>query len=221
VRISLAWADAPGAQTMAARPSASDNRSVRRRVIPVIVVALAAAPVASAHVTLTPTEIAPGTDAVVTVVVPNETRSDVIRGVTVTVPRAFEVDGVEAAAGFQRVGQRTEWRGTIAPGDFAGFSFAGSAGEATSALRFHVVVRYAGGRTEGYAPALAVAKPSTTDKSTRTLARAGLIAAIAAGVFAVGAFFFALANWLRGSGEPVPDDELQEEKQDSVLASRE
>jgi hypothetical protein len=189
--------------------------------MPAILVALVAAPSASAHVTLTPTQIAPGADAVVTVVVPNETRSDVIRGVTISAPRAFAVEGVEAAAGFRRIGQRTEWRGSIAPGDFAGFSFAGSVDEATSDLRFHVVVGYAGGRTEGYAPALVVAKPSTADHSTRTLARAGLIAALAAGVFAVAAFFLALANWLRGSGEPGPDEELQEEKRDSLLASKE
>jgi hypothetical protein len=194
---------------------------MRRRLIPAILVALVVSPSAGAHVTLTPTQIAPGADAVVTVVVPNETRSDVIRGVTISVPRAFELDGVEAAPGFQRVGRRTEWRGSIAPGDFAGFSFAGSAAEPTSDLRFQVVVRYAGGRTEGYGPALVVAKPSTTDHSTRTLARAGLIAALAAGVFAVAAFFLALSNWLRGSGEPEVDDELQEEKQDSVLASNE
>ena len=180
------------------------------------------APAASAHVTLTPTRVEPGADAVVTVVVPNETATDVVRSVSVTAPRGFSVEATSSPAGFARVGQSSEWRGSLAPGSFAPFGFSGSTSDATSGdLRFQVVVRYASGQSERYEPSLEVAPPSTVDNSTRTLARAALIVALAAGVAGVAAFFLALAIWLRGADASGNDDVLQEEKPESLLASKE
>jgi hypothetical protein len=179
-----------------------------RRALTVVIVALAAAPSAAAHVTITPTRAAPGSDVLLTFVVPNETGNDLIDGVTIVPPPGFDYEAVEAPPGFARgpvLARRIVWqRGSIEPGRFRTFGVSGTAPTKAARLVFLVYEHYRSGRTYTYRPNLVVAAPapaSTRDRSSHTLATAALFVGIAAGVVAVGAFFLALAHWLRGADE--------------------
>jgi uncharacterized protein YcnI len=194
---------------MATASASRNNRRVRRFLIPFIL-ALILVPTAAAHVTITPTRASPGSDVLLTFVVPNEDDSAVIGGVTIEVPKSFSVEGIEAPPGWrqQDVVGRIAWvGGRIQPGRFATFSITGSAPRQPATLTFPVSEVFRGERTEAYRPQLVVASPTPAaarDRSSHTLAKAALFAAIAAGAIAVAAFFLALAHWLRGS------DKLQE-----------
>jgi uncharacterized protein YcnI len=179
-----------------------------RRALTVVIVALAAVPSAAAHVTITPTRVAPGSDVVLTFVVPNETENDVINGVTIVPPRGFDYEAVEAPSGFTRgpvPARRIVWqRGSIEPGRFLTFGVSGTAPSKAATLVFLVYEHYRSGRVYTYKPSLVVAAPAPTsarDRSSHTLAKAALFVGIAAGAIAVATFFLALAHWLRGPNE--------------------
>jgi uncharacterized protein YcnI len=194
---------------MAAVTATRENRVVRRFCIPAIV-ALMLAPAAAAHVTITPTRTAPGSDVLVTFVVPNEAESPIGR-VIVHLPGSFSSEGVSGPPGWhlaRRAGSLVWSGGPILPGRFVTFGLTGSAPSRSGDVVFRVDEVLAGGRTESYRPRLLVGSPpavSTKDHSAHTLGKAALFVAIAAGAVAVGAFFLALAQWLRGGAE-----ELQE-----------
>jgi uncharacterized protein YcnI len=182
---------------------------MRRICIPAIV-ALVLAPAAAAHVTITPTRAAPGSDVLVTFVVPNEGESGIGR-VVVHLPGSFSAEGVSGPPGWEleRQAGKLVWSGgPIGPGRFVTFGLTGSAPSRAGDVIFRVDEVLTGGRTETSRPRLVVGSPpalSTKDRSAHTLGKAALFVAIAAGAVAVGAFFLALAQWLRGGAE-----ELQE-----------
>lgn len=192
---------------------------MRRAVILAIVATLAVVPGAFAHVTVTPTRAEPGTDVLLTFVVPNEDAKVPIVGVVMRPPRGFDYEGVEGPAGWrvEHRGRELAWSGgSIAPGTFATFGLTGSAGE-TGTLVFPVRELFRDGRAPRYVPRLVVAAPAAApgrDRSAHTLGKAALFVAIAAGAVAVATFFLMLALWLRGGGEP-----LQERKREPVVRS--
>lgn len=192
---------------------------MRRAIVLAIVATLVVAPGAFAHVTVTPTRAAPGADVLLTFVVPNEDPKVPIVGIVVRPPRAFDYEGVEGPPGWrvERRGHELAWSGgSVAPGSFVTFALTGSAANAGT-LSFPVHEIYRDGREPRYLPRVVVAAPVATsgrDSGARTLGKAALFVAIAAGVVAVATFFLVLALWLRGGG-----DALQEKKREPVLRS--
>jgi hypothetical protein len=189
---------------------------VRRALIPTIVIALAVAGKAGAHVTVSPTRAAPGADVLLTFVVPNETKADTITGLSIHVPAAFDYEGVEAPSGWRRTPGAAEWDGgRIGPGDFVTFGLTGSAAR-RGEIVFNVDERYASGTVTHYRPTLTVAAPAppaARDRGAHTLGIAALIVAGAAAALALAGFFLALAVWLRGP------ESLQERKREPVVPS--
>lgn len=199
----MAWAEADAG---AASARSSDNRTaVRRMLTPGIVLALVLAAPAAAHVTVEPGSVKPGADVRVAFTVPNEERGAAILGFTVRIPEGFAAEAVEAKPGWRvsREGSTVRWSGgAIAPGRFETFALTGSARRGGS-LAFRAWERLPG-RVLAYTPTVtaraAAARPAGRDSGARTLAGAALAVAIAGAVAGAGAFFFALALWLRGAG---------------------
>jgi uncharacterized protein YcnI len=181
---------------------------MRRILIPAILAALLVVPSAASHVTVTPTRVEPGADVLLTFVVPNETEDDVITAISIEPPAAFEYEAVQAPPGWQRGGGEAsiDWTGgAIQPGNFVTFSLSGSA-DKEGTEQFRVIERYRSGKAAQYHPEVSVAPApaAARDSSAHTLGKAALFVALAAGAIAVGAFFLALALWLRGPRDAAP-----------------
>ncbi len=171
--------------------------------------ALALAPAAAAHGTVTPRTISPGSDVLLSFAVPNEGKAkpDAVR-VVIAVPPAFQLDDAGARPGWEAhvVGNRTtvSWRGgAIPPGQYETFSIRGTAPGRPVRLVFTVLVAHTTGPTDTYRPVVVVEPPPPRhDEGARTLGRAALALAIAAVIIALGGGFLALWLWLRPP--PVP-----------------
>lgn len=169
---------------------------MRRVLILGILATLAAAPRALAHPTISPTRIPPDTEARLTFAVPNEGEAP-LREVRVEV-RAFEFEAVESKPGWRvsREDESAVWRGgSIAAGEFDTFSVTGTP-ERAGRIPWRVATS-TGSQREQVAGSIDVATPPRA--GTSGLAKAALAIGIVAAVAAVGAFFLALALWLRGS----------------------
>ena len=164
---------------------------------------LAAAPDALAHVTVSPARVEPGEDVLLTFAVPNEEEVGAIGEVRIRVPSA--VEAVEAKPGWRasRRGRTLVWQGgPIAPGELETFTVALAAPRSPGRVVFPAEERFVSGSVKRYRPAVRVeaadtGRASGRDAGARTLGKAALFAAIAAGAVAVGAGFLALGGWLR------------------------
>lgn len=169
--------------------------------------ALALPGVASAHVTVEPATVTAGADALVTFTVPNEERSMAIVSFSVRLPEGFDAEAIQAKPGWRvaRAGETVRWTGgAIGPGRFETFALTGSAPRSPKTLVFRAQ-EFLPGQVLTYSPRITVtgagpARAAGRDSGARDLATAALIVAIVGAGAAVGAFFFALALWLRGTG---------------------
>ena len=164
---------------------------------------LAVASDAFAHVTVTPARVEPGEDVLLTFAVPNEQEVGAVDEVRIRLPS--EVEAVQAKAGWRagREGRTLVWRGgPIAPGEFETFAVALAAPFSLGEVVFPVEERFASGGVERYRPRVRVEEAAAPardgrDSGARTLGKAALFVAVAAGAVAVGAGFLALGGWLR------------------------
>jgi hypothetical protein len=114
------------------------------------------------------------------------------------VPEGVVVEQVEEKAdwGIDGRGRTLVWTGRLNPGRLATFAVSASV-EGGGEL-----VRHTDGSTQTWEPTVAVgAATAGRDEGARTLGKAALFVAVAAGVLAVGAGFLGLWLWLRGSGD--------------------
>jgi uncharacterized protein YcnI len=165
-----------------------------------LALALVLAPAAGAHLSLTPKAVLVGNDVDVVFAVPNEDDPNGVVRVTIGAPREFEVDDGEAKPGWTqtRAGQAITWSGGRIPEhQFATFVVRGTAPEQPGAVLFNVLVGSQKGKTTTYRVALAVNAHSSQDTGARTLGKAALFIALAAGGIALAAGFLALYVWLR------------------------
>jgi len=171
--------------------------------------ALALAPAAAAHVTVSPTQAEPERAALLTFSVPNERPDTVVTGLVVSMPPAVTVLQIQAKAGWQEsIGARTvSWRGgRIPPRRFDTFTIRAAMPATEGTVVFRSLQIYADGHNPTWRPAVQVdaARPAVDakgrDSGARTLGKAALFVAIAAAALAVGAGFLALWTWLRGTG---------------------
>jgi uncharacterized protein YcnI len=171
---------------------------MRVRALPIALVALLALPAtAQAHVELTPDVVAPGGDALFTVKSPNESTSQALVGLRLTIPSSLVVEGAADSAGFttevvrdqtKRVATLSWQGGSVPPGGLALFQFSASLPDTTGAIRLTATQTFADGSTKLWtSPVIAVAKPDSaggSDTTARLLA--GLALALAASAVAIG-----------------------------------
>ncbi len=171
--------------------------------------ALAVAPTAAAHVTVSPSQAEPQRAALLTFSVPNERAGTVVTGLRVTVPAAVTILQIQAKAGWRESidGRAVSWRGgAIPPHRFDTFTVRAAMPQREGPVVFRALQLYANGHNPTYRPVgeVAAAWPPTVargrDSGARTLGKAALFVAIAAAALAVGAGFLALWTWLRGTG---------------------
>jgi uncharacterized protein YcnI len=171
--------------------------------------ALALAPAAAAHVTVSPTQAEPERAALLTFSVPNERPDTVVTGLVVSMPPAVTVLQIQAKAGWQEsIGRRTvSWRGgRIPPRRFDTFTVRAAMPARAGPVVFSSLEIYATGHNPTWRPTVEVAAGARSadaksrDSGARTLGKAALLVAIAAAAIAVGAGFLALWTWLRGTG---------------------
>jgi uncharacterized protein YcnI len=164
------------------------------RVISVSSAALVFAAPAWAHLSVSPTRVAPGALVDLTFGAPNEDDDVGISRVTLAPPPGFDLDDAEAKTGWtqSRAGGAITWSGgNIPKGQYATFSIRGTAPERTGTIVFNVAVGDRTGKSITYRVALDVAsKPHDYGK-------AALIVAVAGAALALLAFFLALYVWLR------------------------
>jgi uncharacterized protein YcnI len=176
---------------------------MRRQLAPLLVAAvaaLAAAPIASAHLSIDPPRVKEGALVDLTFSVPNEDDPDGIVQVALGIPSAFQLDDAEAKPGWtqSRTGQAITWTGGRIPkGEYATFSIRGTAPPEAETVLFNVLVGDRRGKSITYRVGLDVASNTSEDTGARTLGKAALIVAIAAAILAGGAGFFGLYLWLR------------------------
>ena len=171
--------------------------------------ALAVAPAAAAHVTVSPTQAEPERAALLTFSVPNERPDTVVTGLVVSMPPAVTVLEIQAKAGWQEsIGGRTvSWHGgRIPPRRFDTFTVRAAMPARSGTVVFSSLEIYANGHNPTWRPAVEVTPTRVAvdakgrDSGARTLGKAALFVAIAAAALAVGAGFLALWTWLRGTG---------------------
>ena len=170
-----------------------------------VVAALALAPVAAAHVIVSPGRIAPGAEAQLFFSVADEEKVAITR-VAIGVPPDFTIGSGELAAGWavHRNSKTVMWDGNrLAPGEFANFGVYVEAPPREERAVFNVLVSLSDGTTLTYHPAVEVMRPGPTrDGTGRTLATAALAVGAAGLLLGLGAGFLALWLWLR----PRPPD---------------
>ena len=163
--------------------------------------ALVVAPSAAAHLSVTPHSTIAGADVDLVFSVPNEDDPHGVVRVTIGAPREFSVDDGEAKPMWTqtRAGQAITWSGGRIPkGQYASFGLRGTAPDQPGAVLFNVLIGSRNGKTATYRVQLAITAHGPRDAGARTLGKAALFVAIAAGAVALAAFFLALALWLRG-----------------------
>ena len=180
-----------------------DNGSMRRAFIAAVIVAAAIfTPVADAHITISPTRAAPGSDQILTFTVPNERVHGAITGVLIGNGR-LKVEQIEQKPGWRVIytnGNIVAWEGgRIGPGRLERFAFTATMPTRPRTIRFDAWERF-GKTLEAYHPQLSVAPElatATRDRSARSLAKWALFVALAAAALAVGAWVVALGGWLK------------------------
>ncbi len=178
---------------------------MRRAFTLAIVAALTLAPSALAHITVTPSRVAPGSDVVLSFVVPNEETSATIRSVTIDPPAGFRIEQTEDKPGWRLATRDSNppgyvWSGRIRPGSFTTFAVSVTAPQQPRALTFRASESFGSGRVLRYTPRVTVAAARSTaarDASAHELGKAALFVAIAAAALALGAGFLALGGWLK------------------------
>ncbi|MGZ4334556.1 MAG: DUF1775 domain-containing protein [Gaiellaceae bacterium] len=162
--------------------------------------ALAFAPSAWAHLSVSPTHASTGEAIDLTFAAPNENDAIGIDHVTLRVPSGFELDDAEAKPGWtqSRAGDAVTWSGgNIPKGQFATFVVRGTAPAQPGTVTFNVLVGDRTGKSITYRVGLDVTKGSTHDNGARTLGKAALAAAIVAALLALTALFVGIYLWLR------------------------
>ena len=163
-------------------------------------VALALAPGAAAHLSLSPRAVLAGDDVDVVFAVPNEDDPNGVVRVTIGAPREFDLDDGEAKPGWTqtRAGQAITWSGGRIPKrQFATFTLRGTAPRTPGMVLFNVLVGSRKGETTTYRVGLAVSDHAERDSGARTLGKAALFVALAAAGIALLAGFLGLYLWLR------------------------
>jgi uncharacterized protein YcnI len=162
--------------------------------------ALVFAGAASAHLSVDPTRVSAGSEVDLVFSVPNEDDAVGVDHVTVSVPEGFELDDAEAKTGWtqSRTPRAIVWSGGYIPKrQYATFSLRGTAPTSTGTVVFNVLVGDRTGKSITYRVGLEVAAGAEHDAGARTLGKAALIVAIAAGAFALVGLFAGLYAWLR------------------------
>jgi uncharacterized protein YcnI len=164
------------------------------------VTGLALAAAAGAHLSIDPASVHTGDLVDLVFSVPNVGSATGIDHVTLGVPQDFDLDDVEAKSGWtsSRTGQAVTWSGGMIPkGTFARFTIRGTAPAKAETVLFNVLVGDRKGRSITYRVGLDVTATTSEDSGARSLGKAALGLAIAAGVLALGALFLGLYLWLR------------------------
>jgi uncharacterized protein YcnI len=155
---------------------------------------------ASAHISVTPTQVEPGAAVDLTVSASNEDDALGVNRVTISVPPEFDLDDGEAKPGWtqSRSGSTLTWTGgNIPKGEFATFTIRGDAPKRTGTVTFRVVVGDRAGKSIAYRLGLDVAAVRRQDSSARTLGTFALGIALAAALLALASLFLGLYVWLR------------------------
>ena len=163
-------------------------------------VALLLAASAGAHLSIVPPSVVKGQLVDLVFSVPNEDDRYGLNHVTLGIPQAFDLDDAEAKTGWSqsRTGQAVTWSGgNIPKGTYARFGIRGTAPNRPETVLFNVLVGDRTGKSITYRVALSVEAHPPHDAGARQLAKAALIAAIAAAGIALAAGFVALYVWLR------------------------
>ncbi|MDX6549152.1 MAG: hypothetical protein QOG33_2702 [Gaiellales bacterium] len=158
--------------------------------------ALLALPVtAQAHVQLTPDTVAPGENALFTIKSPNESPSQPLTGLRLTIPAELVVEGAADAPGFttqvvrdqtRRVATLSWQGGSVPPGGLALFQFSASVPDTAGVIHLTATQTFADGSTKVWtSPVIAVATASSGSSDTTARLLAGLALALAAAAIAV------------------------------------
>ncbi|HET6847797.1 MAG TPA: DUF1775 domain-containing protein [Gaiellales bacterium] len=158
---------------------------VRRAISVAAILALALPSSASAHVELTPDTAAPGSDVLFTVKSPNESTTQHLTGVRLTVPSSLVIEGAANTPGFRTQVVRDQagrvvslsWQGgNVPPGGLALFQFAGTVPDSTGEVRLTALQTFADGSTRlWHSPVVDVESASNdSDTAARVLAGAGV-----------------------------------------------
>ena len=172
-----------------------------------LLVAAAVPALASAHGTIRPALVKPGSTSEFSVVIPVTAQSQPVVGLTLQAPPGTRI--VDAASAPPRwsatiQGPTVTWRGgPIAPGSFDSFGFRAHMPARTGTVVFAARELYADGPAPPFNLNVVLFGGSSTtssngDDGTRTLAIFALVIAIAAVVLAAAALIVSLARWLRG-----------------------
>ena len=162
--------------------------------------ALAFAPSAFAHLSVSPTRVGVGEAVDLTFSAPNEDDAAGIDHVTLRVPPAFDLDDAEAKPGWtqSRSDDTITWRGGRIPvGEYATFSVRGTAPATAGTVTFNVLVGDRTGKSITYRVGLDVVKSTTRDNGARTLGKAAIAVGLAGVLLALLGLFIALYLWLR------------------------
>jgi hypothetical protein len=176
---------------------------MRRRLIPVILLALALPGAARAHVTVSPERVAPGDERLLTFVVPNETQNRVVDSVLIGM-NGLRLVGVQRMPGWRHEltnGYFLAWSGgRIAPRELARFTVSVDVPARLRAYTFDAVLLSHDRRVGEYHPRIAIGPPPASPRASGdgAVAKIALGVAVAALAVAVGTFFIVLAIWLRG-----------------------
>jgi uncharacterized protein YcnI len=163
-------------------------------------VALAVAPFASAHLSITPDQVETGALIDLVFSIPNAGDAYGVNHVTLGIPDDFQLDDAEAKPGWSqsRTGQAITWSGGMIPKrQFGRFTIRGTAPAKAETVLFNVLVGDRTGKSITYRVALDVVAHGPEDSGARSLGRAGLIVGIAAAALALAALFLGLYVWLR------------------------
>jgi uncharacterized protein YcnI len=151
---------------------------------------------AQAHVELTPDTVSPGGAALFTIKSPNESASQPLTGLRLTIPAELVVEGAADAAGFttQVVRDQTNrvatlsWQGgSVPPGGLALFQFSASVPATAGVIHLTATQTFADGSTKVWtSPLINVATSSSGTGDTTARLLAGLALALAAAAIAIG-----------------------------------
>jgi hypothetical protein len=185
-----------------------DAAMAPRAALAVASLALTFASIASAHVKVVPTRIEPGQATLLTFSAPNERSDSSIAALEVRFPSGLVLAEVEQKPGWRDsvAGTVARWSGgRIPPRHFATFAVIATAVAGSGDLRLSAREIFANGGTAAYEPLLRVSEASSgripgRDSGARTLGKAALFVALAAGAVAFVGFFVALSVWLRSTG---------------------
>ena len=170
---------------------------MRVRALPIALAALLALPAtAQAHVQLIPDTVAPGANALFTIKSPNESPSQPLTGLRLTIPAELVVEGAADAPGFttqvmrdqtQRVATLSWQDGSVPPGALALFQFSASVPSTGGVIHLTAIQTFADGSTKVWtSPVIAVASTSGGGSDTTARLLSGLALALAAAAIAVG-----------------------------------